>query len=376
MRILITGGGTAGHINPALAIAGYARDNFKDCTILYVGTPKGMEATLVKKAGFDFTGLEVKGFSRSLSPAGIAHNISAVSAALKAKSKAKKILKGFKPDIVIGTGGYVCGPLVLAACDMGIKTAIHEQNAYPGITNKLLSKRVDYVFLAVEAAKKHLPDIKDKTSCHVVGNPIRSSILSITKDKARENLKIGKDKLCIFSVGGSLGADSINIAAADIIKWHTDNKMKDIVHIHGYGRLGKEKWPKLLAERGIKLSDYDNITSSEYIHNIDECYAAADIVICRCGAITISEIEVMGKAAILIPSPNVTENHQYHNGKVLVDIDGAVMVQEKDYSKQVIIDQISELVNNPSRLKNLGSNAKKLAITDTAQRIFDIMSIA
>lgn len=372
MKILVTGGGTAGHINPALAIAGYAKENIADCDILYVGTSKGMESTLVKKAGFAFKGLEVKGFSRSLSPRGIAHNISAVTAAIKAKSVAKKILQEYKPDVVIGTGGYVCGPLVLAAANMGIKTAIHESNAFPGVTNKLLSKHVDFVFLSTDEAKKH---ISTSAKCYVVGNPIRESILIITKEQAREKLGIAKDKTCIFSVGGSLGADSINIAAADIMKWHCDMKKKDIVHIHGYGRLGKEKWPKLLQDRKINLRQHPNITATEYIHNIDECLAAADLVMCRCGALTLSELQVLGKASILIPSPNVTENHQYHNGMALVNHGAAIMVQEKDYTKEMMIDEVERLVGSTQELEKLQKNALDLAITDTAQRMFKIMEI-
>lgn len=374
MKVLVTGGGTAGHINPALAIAGYARDNIKDCSLLYVGTPNGMEASLVEKAGFNFTGLKVKGFRRSLSPSGISHNVSAVMMAIKAKSSAKKILNDFKPDVVIGTGGYVCGPIVLAAANMGIKTAVHESNAFPGVTNKVLAKKVDYVFLSTQAAKKR---IVATANSFVVGNPIRDSILSITKQSARKSLNISDDKVCIFSVGGSLGADSINIAAADIMKWHIDEKLHNIVHIHGYGRLGKDKWPQLLKERNIDLSmaEHNNITASEYIHNIDQCLAAADIVVCRCGALTISELQVLGKAAILIPSPNVTENHQFHNGMVMVEANASIMIQEKDYSKSVMCDTINSLIRSSSNIQKLEENALSLAITDTAQRIFDIMDI-
>lgn len=365
MRVLLTGGGTGGHINPAIAIAQYIRANDRDAKILYAGTPNGMEARLVRQAGFEFVPIKVKGFSRSFAPRDIAHNISAAAEVVTSRSRARSILREFRPDIVIGTGGYVSGPVVLQATRLGIKTAIHEQNAFPGVTNRLLSKKVDQVFLAVEEAREHLaPGIRYQ----VVGNPVRESVIYKSRAEARKELGLD-DRMCILSFGGSLGADTINRIGADIIEW---NCQKGYVnHIHGYGRLGKEKFPQLLKERGIDLEGSPNIRALEFIDNMDTCMAAADLIICRAGAITISEIEATGKASILVPSPNVTANHQYHNAMVLKQRNAALLLEEKEYSKERIIAMIEELYQNPEKLRELSKNASKLAILDTAKRIYD-----
>ncbi len=365
MRVLLAGGGTGGHINPAIAIAEYFKANDKKAEILFAGTPNGMEARLVKNAGFNFAPIKVKGFSRSFSPADIAHNFSAAYLAICSKSRAKSIIKDFKPDIVIGTGGYVSGPIVLAATKLNIKTAIHEQNAFPGVTTRFLAKKVDIVFSAVEEAKKHL-NVKNRFE--VVGNPVRESVIMKTKEEARHELNLD-DRMCIFSFGGSLGADTINKIGADIIEWHYKQGL--VNHIHGYGRLGKEKFPQLLKERSIDLSISNDVKIFEYIDNMDTCLAAADLIICRAGAITISEIEATGKAAILVPSPNVTANHQYHNAMVLKNKDACIVLEEKDYTKDNIIDLVKDLYNDRSKLTQLSRNAGSLAILDTTKRIYD-----
>lgn len=365
MRVLLAGGGTAGHINPAIAIAQYIKANDKNSEIMFAGTPNGMEATLVKKAGFEFAPIEVMGISRSITPKDIAHNIKALITVMRSNSRATAIIKAFKPDVVIGTGGYVSGPIVLAATKLGIKTAIHEQNALPGVTTRLLSKKVDIVFSAVEEAKQHL-EVKNKFE--VVGNPVRESVIMKSKQEARRELNLD-DRMCILSFGGSLGADTINKLAADIIGWHYKQGL--VNHIHGYGRLGKEKFPALLKERNIDLSVAPDVKVLEFIDNMDTCLAAADLVICRAGAITISEIEATGKAAILVPSPNVTANHQYHNAMVLKNKGACLMLEEKDYSKEKIIELIKDVYNDRSRLTELSRNASSLAILDTTKRIFD-----
>ena len=364
MRILLAGGGTAGHINPAIAIAQYFREQDSKTEILFAGTPKGMEAELVRKAGFDFTPIKVGGFRRSLSLENLAHNMQSLYYLFTSDFAAKKILREYQPDLVIGTGGYVSGPGVMMASKMGIKTALHEQNAFPGVTNKILAKKVDPVFLAVEEAKNHLEPGIDSM---VVGNPIRQSVIYKTKESARKELGLD-DRICILSFGGSLGADIINRMGADLMEWNRDNKVN---HIHGYGRLGKELFPKLLEERGIVLTKDSSSTATEYIDNMATCLAAADLVICRSGAITLSELEATGKASILVPSPYVAENHQYHNAMVLVNHNAALLIEEKKYDKQQFIDMLEHLYQNREKLAQYGKNASKLAILDTTKRIYD-----
>ncbi len=365
MKILLTGGGTGGHINPAIAIAQYVKSHDKSASILYAGTPNGMEATLVKKAGFDFAPIRVQGFSRSFTPKDILHNFQTVGMTVTSRVRARAILREFQPDMVIGTGGYVSGPVVLEATRMGIKTAIHEQNAFPGVTNRLLAKKVDMVFLAVEEAKEHLDS---RIHYQVVGNPVRESVIFKSKAEARHELGLD-DRMCILSFGGSLGADTINKIGADIIGWHYRQGL--VNHIHGYGRLGKEKFPALLRERGIDLTGNESVRTLEYIDNMDTCMAAADLLICRAGAMTISEIEATGKPALLIPSPNVTANHQYHNAMVLVNRGAAMILEEKDYTPEKVVGMVKDLYQNREKLAELSRHASELAILDTAKRIYD-----
>ncbi|MFZ2539015.1 MAG: UDP-N-acetylglucosamine--N-acetylmuramyl-(pentapeptide) pyrophosphoryl-undecaprenol N-acetylglucosamine transferase, partial [Oscillospiraceae bacterium] len=229
------------------------------------------------------------------------------------------------------------------------------------------AKKVNMVFLAVEEARKHLDStIKYK----VVGNPVRESVILKSKAEAKKELGLD-DRMCVLSFGGSLGADTLNKIAADIIEWHY--KQGIVNHIHGYGRLGKEKFPKLLKERNVDLKLNDSIHVFEFIDNMDTCMAAADLLICRAGAITISEIEATGKPAILVPSPNVTANHQFHNAMVLKAKSAALLLEEKDYTKETIVNMVKELYNDPLKLDELSKNASKLAILDTAKRIYDTM---
>lgn len=364
MRVILSGGGTAGHINPAIAIAQKIKKEEPDAAILFVGTPNGMEAELVKKAGFDFASVEVQGIRRRLSFQNILRNVKALYCAAAAGPRTKKIITAFQPDLVIGTGGYVSGPVVRKAAQMGIPTAIHEQNAFPGVTNKLLAKQADIVFVAVEKAKELLPGGKHYA---VVGNPIRESIVFKQKAEARAELGMD-DRLCIVSFGGSLGAVKLSEIVADIMEWH--NKRGDVNHIHAMGKLGKEIFPKLLAERGVDPEQNPRLDIRDYIDNMDVCLAAADLVVCRAGAITLSELEATGKPSILIPSPNVTENHQYHNAMVLAERGAAIVIEEKNYDKEQLFAVLEDFYNHPEKLKEYSRHASELAILDTADRIY------
>lgn len=364
MKVLLAGGGTAGHINPALAIASCIKRHEPSAEILFAGTPDGMEARLVRNAGFEFTPIQVKGFWRGFALEDIKHNIKTVQYMLTSPKTAKKILNDFQPDVVIGTGGYVSGPILFMAQKMGFKTLIHEQNAFPGVTTKTLAKKVDVVCLAVEEAKKLLK-IAGKTV--ITGNPVRESIIYKTKAEARRELGLD-DKVCILSFGGSLGAITINRIAADLMEWHQDTDA--VNHIHGYGQLGVEVFPKMLKDRNVDLASHPRIDARQYIDNMDTCLAAADLVICRSGAITLSELEVAGKASVLIPCPTVSENHQYHNAMVLQNHHAAIVIEEKNYNKKEFIAVVKDLCMNPEKLLELSRNASALAVFDTADRIY------
>lgn len=365
MRVIFAAGGTAGHINPAIAMADYIKSRDFKSEILFIGTATGMEYDLVKKAGYDFSAIDVRGFQRKLNFSNIIKNIGAIRCVLYANIASKKIIKSFSPDIVIGTGGYVSGPVVMSAHKLKIKTAIHEQNAYPGITNKILSSKADVVFSANEKPKKYFDKDCDFL---VVGNPIRESILYKTKLEARRELGID-ESFCILSFGGSLGATKINEIAYDIIKWHKD--LGDVNHIHAFGKFGESEFLKKAEQEGMDFKNNKRIIVKEYIDNMDSCLAAADLIICRSGAITISEIQATGSASILIPSPYVSENHQYHNAKVLVENNAAYMIEEKNYNKTELIGIIENLYKNIEKLNTMGKNALNMSILDTNVLIYD-----
>ena len=365
MKYLLAGGGTAGHVNPALAIAGYIKEKEPDAEILFVGTPDGMEARLVKAQGYAYAPIEVAGFQRKPSLLNIKRNIGAAAMLMTSGGKAKRILREFKPDIAIGTGGYVSGPIIRKAQQLGIKTFIHEQNAFPGVTTKMLSKRAKCIMLADGSAKKHLDG---GLPIEVTGNPVRSEFTRIAKSDARSKLGLD-ERPVILSFGGSLGARRVNEAAAELIAatW-SGGKYR---YIHAYGQYGK--WfPGLLKEKGVDIGA-DNLDVREYIDNMPECINAADIVICRAGGITLSELELTGKPSVLIPSPNVAENHQYHNAMSLVNKNAAKIIEEKNLTGALLTETVTALLEDKSVLNTMAENAKAMAIPDTLERIYKII---
>lgn len=368
MKVLIACGGTGGHINPGLAIADIIKTAYPDAEFLFAGTPDHMEAKLVPQAGYRFEAIKVAGFQRKLSLENIGRNIKAVSYLVTSGSRAKQIISGFKPDIAIGTGGYAAGPVIRMAAKMGIPTAIHEQNAYPGVTNKLLSKEVDYVMLTVKEALDFMDASKFEYS--VTGLPVRSNINTMTKKEAREKLGFNDD-FTVLSFGGSLGAGCINETMTEAIKWHTGKNLK-INHIHGYGGMGKDTFPQAMKAAGIPLKS-DRLRITEYINDMDVCLAAADLVICRSGASTLAELEAAGKASILIPSPIVAGNHQYHNAMVLGKANAAVVIEQKDASATRIISEIDKLYQSPEKAEQMSANAAALHLADTNERILEVI---
>lgn len=365
MHILFAGGGTAGHINPALAIAGYIKEKEPDVKISYIGTARNLESRLVPAAGYDFYTIDVSGFQRRITPENIIKNVKAVGLVLSASVKAKKLLKELKPDIVIGTGGYVSGPVLREAAKLGIKTAIHEQNAFPGITTKALAPNVDRVMLAMPEAEKY---IKSKNQTITVGNPVRVELTSVTREEARKKLMLDSRPL-ILSFGGSLGALPINNAVCDLISSH--NNTGKYYHIHATGKAGYNYTKNLLEEKCGKLAD--EITLREYIDDMNICMAAADLVICRAGAITLSELCVCSKPSILIPSPYVAENHQYHNAMTLVNKGAASIIEEKDLSGEVLTETVDKILNDKKALDEMRRNAELCSIKDSNARIYAVI---
>ena len=363
MKIVFAGGGTAGHINPALAVADYIKERHPDAQIMYIGTAKKLEAKLVPEKGYEFYSIDVAGFQRKLTPKNIGRNIAAVGKVITSSLACKKLLSGFQPDFVVGTGGYVSGPVLRQAQKLGFKTAIHEQNAYPGVTTKMLAPKADRVMLAMPEAEKYL---KCKHAPIVTGNPIRQELLTISREEARKKLGFDERPL-ILSFGGSLGARRINEAVTELIKWH--NPTNKFYHIHAAGSAGYETMKSALAD--ISLSSLIDVR--EYIRDMDVCMAAADLIICRAGAITLSELCCCGKPSLLIPSPHVAENHQFHNAMTLKTAGAAQILEEKDLSGESLIEKVSGIIENKGLLEQMSQKAKKHAIDDANRRIYEVL---
>ncbi len=369
MKVLFTGGGTAGHINPALAAAGYLKQKEPDAEILYVGNRGGMEERLVQRAGYPMAFITISGFQRKLTPQNIIRNVQTVGRVFTATAEAKKIIRDFAPDVCVGTGGYVSGPVIREAAKLGVPCVIHESNAYPGVTTKMLAKSVKTVMLAVPDAKKYFDS---SVNCVVTGNPVRGEVLAAEREASRKALGLDSRPL-VLSFGGSLGASALNRAAAYMLAQSV--KEGKYQHIHGYGAHD----PRFLAETkefGLDMDANPQIRLLEYIDNMPQCLSAADLVIGRAGAMTLTEIEAKAKASILIPSPNVAENHQFHNAMALVRRGAAEIIEEKDLSGEVLWKKVEKILSDPDRLRSLGENAGKMEIIDANERIYREMKKA
>ncbi|MBQ3075661.1 MAG: undecaprenyldiphospho-muramoylpentapeptide beta-N-acetylglucosaminyltransferase, partial [Clostridia bacterium] len=350
---------TAGHINPAIFIAKKILEKEPDSQILFVGTPNGMENRLVTKEGFEIDHVEVMGFQRKLS----AKNVKAAYLAFASVGKAKKILQRFRPDVVIGTGGYVSWPVLRAAASKKIPTLIHEQNAFPGLTTRKLSKVVDRVCLSFEASRSYFDGQSEKLV--LTGNPTAPELNTLSAAKARSELGISAP--FILSYGGSLGASAINEAVFALAKNYSCKK--PIFHTHAFGVREYEKWMNLEKTEGI--CRFGNVKFCDYIYDMPKQMMASDLVISRSGAITLAELSLLGKPAILIPSPNVTDNHQYKNALVYAENGAAVLIEEKDLTPEKLIKEIDRLIRTPQLLAQMSANMKKLAHPGATDRILD-----
>ena len=360
MKILFAGGGTAGHINPALAIAGGMCKRSSDTKVHFVGTKEGLEVSLIPHSGYTLDLIKVHGFTRKLSLKNL-KNISELPAAVMAS---KKIIKKFKPDIVVGTGGYVCGPVLYAAAKMGIPTLVHESNAFPGITTKILARYVDVVAVGMEAAKKYLPETK---KVMVAGSPIRPSMLNVDAFSARRELGLDSRPFIVI-FGGSLGARDFNSAAAEWIMSVADSKKYQILMATGKNNQ-LDKVNQKFEENNFKIPA--EIKVDEYIYNMDIAMNAADLIISRAGASTLAELTAIGKPAILVPSPYVTDNHQQHNAEAIESGGGAVMIKEADLSAEIIEKTVSDIVGSPERLAQMKKASFKMGVPHSIDIICD-----
>ncbi|MBQ8302983.1 MAG: undecaprenyldiphospho-muramoylpentapeptide beta-N-acetylglucosaminyltransferase [Clostridia bacterium] len=356
MKIIFCGGGTAGHITPAIAVAEEVRKSDKNAKILFIGRNGGRENELVKKAGFEIKTINVGGLKRSLS----LKNIKTVLNAVKAIKTASSIIEEFDPDVILGTGGYVCWPVIYAGKRLGVRTAIHESNVIPGLTTRLIAGKCNKVFLNHKETADHLGS---KVKTVVVGNPLRSEFYKITKDEARRKLGIPSDEILIVSFGGSIGAEKINNVMLEVIEKYSSQKSK-IKHLHSTGE--RYFWSmnidqKKYESKGCKILPF--------INDMPTALRAADIAVCRSGAMTLSELAASEVAAILIPSPNVTDNHQYKNAKHLLEAGAAVLIEEKNLSAEVLITELDSLKNDKNGRKKRAKTLSALQTPDSARLI-------
>ena len=368
MNLIFTCGGTAGHINPALAVANQMKQRYPDAKILFIGAVGKMEEQLVPKAGFELKALPASGLSRKLNPKGIKQNIYAVKCVLNALSECKKIFREFKPDAVIGTGGYASFPALYAAQTMGIPTCVHEANAVPGVTTKLAANKADRTLVTFADSVQYY---KNPEKVEVVGMPVRQEFLTTPKEEAKKELGV-TDKPLVVSAFGSLGAKVMNETMADMIPLEQAENFP-FHHIHATGSFGKEWMPQRVKDNGVDYENCADLDIREYIYNMPTVMAAADVIISRAGASTCNEIGACATPCILIPSPNVTNNHQEKNARVLEAGGGAVVVLEKDCTPEAMYALVKELLTDENRREEMSRNLRGLVRLDSTERICNIV---
>jgi UDP-N-acetylglucosamine--N-acetylmuramyl-(pentapeptide) pyrophosphoryl-undecaprenol N-acetylglucosamine transferase len=361
IRVLLTGGGTGGHIYPALAIGKGIEAKVKS-EFLYVGTTRGLEADLAAKAGYAFKAVTAEGLSRKLSWAAVRAGLKSCKGAFEAW----QIIKEFKPHVVIGTGGYVCGPVVLVASKLGIPTLIHEQNAYPGITNKILARFVDKICVTFAESKKYF---KTKGQIVHTGLPIRQDILAATRAEGLEHFNIPAERTNILVVGGSLGAQRLNEAVASIYPFIIKHPEYQLIHVTG--KSGYEDHLAKAKKQGIYLDNVGNIIIKPYIYQMDKALAAADIIIGRAGASFLAEIMARGLPSILVPYPFAAENHQEHNARTLEKAKAARVILEKDLDGNILLQNLEELLLDKNEMNRMAEASKLLGRPEALHKIVD-----
>ena len=368
MNLIFTCGGTAGHINPAIAVANRMKERYPGCNILFIGATGHMEEKLVPQAGFEVRCLPGSGLSRKLNLAGIKKNLYAVKCVLDAVKECKRIFREFKPDAVIGTGGYASFPALYAAQSMGIPTCVHEANAVPGVTTKMAANKADRVLVAFEESVQHY---KNPGKVEVVGMPVRKEFLYTTREAARAEL--GLEGYVVVSAFGSQGAKVMNETMADMMALEQQDHFP-FHHIHATGSFGKEWMPERVKNNGVDYETVAALDIREYIYNMPTVMAAADVLIGRAGSATCNEIAACGTPCILVPSPNVTNNHQEKNARVLEQGGGAVVVLEKDCTPQGMYELVMDLLKDENRRSEMSRSLHAMARLDCTERMCDIVT--
>lgn len=358
MRIIISGGGTGGHIYPAITIAKAIAAMVQPCEILFVGTRQGLEADIVPKEGFDFAAVDVQGFQRRLSW----DTVRTVVKTMTGLGQSVGIIRRFRPDIVIGTGGYVCGPILLTAALMGIPAMIQEQNVIPGVTNKILARFVNKVAAGYQEAVKFFGARAGKV--FVSGNPIRQEVMLASRAEGIKALGLDGAKLTVLVAGGSRGARSINQAMIDVHRHFAGRA--DVQILHATGQSEYNNIASLLQETGIDIEKNGNIVVRPYLYNMPQALAAADVAVFRAGAVGLAELTARGIPAILVPYPYAAENHQEFNARVLADAGAAVVITDAELTGSRLIDELEKLIKERPELERMAQASRSLGRPDAA----------
>jgi UDP-N-acetylglucosamine--N-acetylmuramyl-(pentapeptide) pyrophosphoryl-undecaprenol N-acetylglucosamine transferase len=359
LKIVISGGGTGGHIYPALALIKEIKKLNPSAEFLYIGTEKGLESGIVTREGISFKTIDITGFKRKLS----FDNIKTISRFITGVKKSKRFIKDFNPDVVIGTGGYVCGPVVYAASKLHIPTIIHEQNSIPGLTNKFLSRYVNKVAVCFEEAKEYFP----KEKVILTGNPRASEVVGKDDAKGRESVGLNSFQKSVLLVGGSRGARPLNDAFLDALPVA---KEKDYQFLYVTGEVHYDA----VLEKVSAVGNPDNVIIKPFIHNMPEVLAGVDLVVARAGATTLAELTALGLPSILVPSPYVTNNHQEKNARSLSEKGAAILRLEKELTGKQLIEDIDSILLNQQRLEDMKKASSKIGIPDAAKRLYNVIN--
>lgn len=365
MRILIAAGGTGGHIYPGLAIADKIKKERPDSDIVFVGSYVGMEKNIVPAAGYPLEFIRARGFERQLS----LETLAACKGIVDSYVDARKVLKKYKPDLVIGTGGFTCAMLLKAAASRNIPTMIHEQNAYPGKSNRMLGKTVDRVAISFKEAADYFPAQK----VFLAGNPIRDVFKQIDHKKMRKKIGVQENQKLVVVMGGSQGAGSINRAAVDYGVRIVNNPERMMIHL-----TGKEQYSEVtncLKEQGVAYSDKGRIRIMAYSNEVDELIGAADLVVSRSGAMSVAEIAAVGVPSILVPYPYAAGNHQEFNAKVITDAGGGVLIHDDALTSERLYQTIEEILNDENKMQKMRQKTHEKAILDADERIYKEISL-
>ena len=368
MNVIFTCGGTGGHISPAIAVANLVRQRCPDANILFVGAENGMEKDLVPRAGFRLETVKISNFQRKMNLDGIIHNVKSLGYMISSRKKADKIIRDFKPDVIVGTGGYASYPMLRQGAKRSVPTALHESNAVPGLTTKLVMDHVDRVMVSFEESRSHYPRPE---KVRVVGMPVRSEFLFAKKEAARKALGLDQRPV-VVSFWGSLGARDMNKMMARYMARNVEAD-QPFQHIHAAGKMCWSWMPEYVKEHGVDLEKVDAIDMREFIYDMPTVMAAADLVICRAGAATISEVAAVGTPAIFVPSPNVTDNHQEKNARILEQRGGAVVLRETECTGDRLFEETMKMLGDRHALDAMSRAVAEMAVPDSAERIFEII---